>query len=74
MSDRAVRLEDLPELVTIGEACNFLRIGTTLAYELVRAGKLKKVEGLGKAIRIPRGELERLVRGEEQPERLRAVK
>ena len=59
----APTLDELPENVTIEETRKFFRIGRTLAYELVERGVLRKVGGLGGAIRIPKSELERLVRG-----------
>ena len=69
---RASKLDELPELCIIEEVCDFLRIGRTLAYELVESGQIRKVENLGRTIRIPRSELERLVRGEESPNGLQA--
>ena len=69
------RVDELPELCTIGETRKVLRVGKTKVYELVRSGVLRKVEGLGGAIRIPRSELERLVNGEAESDvQLRRVK
>ncbi len=47
-------------LLTVAEAAAILRIGRTKVYELVRTRSLPVVR-LGKAIRIPRAELERYI-------------
>ena len=62
----AGRVDGLPELCTIEEVAAVLRIGRTLAYELARCGQIRAVR-LGRLIRVPRAEIERIVRGEPAP-------
>jgi excisionase family DNA binding protein len=40
-------------LLTVSEAAKRLKLGKACLYKLVRAGKLPKVAGLGKEVRIP---------------------
>lgn len=76
---KSVDVASLPELCTVAEVCAVLRIKKTLAYALVKEGKIRKAPALvnlsNKLIRVPRSELERLVRGEFESETpLRRVK
>lgn len=48
-----------PLLVAVPDAARLLGIGTTLAWELVRAGDIASVK-LGRRVLIPRAALERL--------------
>lgn len=52
---------DTPLLVAVPDAARLLNIGTTLAWDLVRAGELPSVK-LGRRVLIPRAVLERLAR------------
>lgn len=45
--------EDLPLAMTVEEAAGVLKIGRSLAYEMVRSGKLKSLR-IGRKIRISR--------------------
>jgi excisionase family DNA binding protein len=64
-----VSLRDLPEVLTIEEAAEVLRIGRTAAYGLARQWRatggqagLPVVE-LGRTLRVPRSALEQLLTG-----------
>lgn len=59
--------EDTPQqLLTVPEVCAELRIGQTLLRALIRRGDIRAVR-LGRLIRIPRSEVERIVSGEPTP-------
>ena len=47
-------------LLTVGEAAAVLAIGRTTLYELIATGQLATVH-IGRAVRIPRSELEAFV-------------
>jgi excisionase family DNA binding protein len=47
-------------LLTVGEAASYLSCGRTKLFELLRAGEVRVVK-LGRATRIPRGELDRWI-------------
>ena len=49
-------LEDLPLALTVEEAAAVLKIGRSLAYEMVRSGRLKSLR-IGHKIRISRSAL-----------------
>lgn len=51
------------------EVAKMLKVSEGSIYEMVRQGKLQKVEGLGRSVRIPADELKRL-KGEEAIKRL----
>ncbi len=51
---------DTPLLVAVPDAARLLGIGTTLAWDLVRAGDIPSVK-LGRRVLVPRAGLERLV-------------
>lgn len=63
-------LEELPELLTVEEAAGVLRIGRTLAYELARQWEATDgrdglpVMRLGRVLRVPRRQLQRLIDGD----------
>ncbi len=50
---------DTPLLVAVPDAARLLGIGTTFAWELVRAGDIPSVK-LGRRVLVPRSALERL--------------
>ena len=56
--------ETTKRTLTLNEAAAFLGCGTTLAYRLVRTGKMPGVIRLGRKILISRKALERWVDGE----------
>ena len=48
--------DELPLYLTVEEACQVLRIGKSIGYNLVRCGQLPSIR-LGKKIRIPKNAL-----------------
>jgi excisionase family DNA binding protein len=54
------RLADAPDVLTVPQAAQLLRIGRTAAYEAVRRGQIPAVR-IGRSVRIPRHALERLL-------------
>lgn len=46
-------LEDYPDILTVDEACEVLRIGYNAIYELLSSGKLKAYRN-GRTWRIPK--------------------
>lgn len=57
----AVKVEELPLLLTVDEAAEVLRIGRNGAYAAVANGSLPSVR-IGRTIRIPRDALAVLIR------------
>ena len=57
----AVKLEDLPEILTLKEVATYLRCSYTMAWRLVRKGKLARMQSLRRVL-VPRCELEIFVR------------
>lgn len=62
---RSTPIEQLPELLFVGEAAHWLGIGKSLAYELVRTGALPSVR-LGRLLRVKREGLVKLANGVER--------
>ncbi len=58
-SPPSVDPSDTPLLLAVPDAARLLGIGTTFAWELVRAGDLPSVK-LGRRVLVPRAALERL--------------
>jgi hypothetical protein len=62
--------DELPEVLTVEEAAEVLRIGRTLAYELARRFELSNgaaglpVLRIGRVLRVPKSALARIVAGE----------
>ena len=48
--------EDYPDILTVEEACEALRVGYNAMYELLNSGKLKAYKN-GRTWRIPRAAL-----------------
>lgn len=48
--------EDYPDILTVEEACEALRVGYNAMYELLNSGKLKAYKN-GRTWRIPRTSL-----------------
>ena len=46
-------LEDYPDILTVEEACEALRVGYNAIYELLNSGKLKPYKN-GRVWRIPK--------------------
>ena len=46
-------LEDYPDILTVEEACEALRVGYNAVYDLLNAGKLKAYKN-GRVWRIPK--------------------
>jgi excisionase family DNA binding protein len=46
-------LDDLPELLTIAELRQILRIGRSFAHELVASGRVPHIR-IGRRVRVPR--------------------
>lgn len=55
-----MKLEDAPEVLTVEEAADYLRIGRSAAYEAVRRGQLPAVR-LGRKLRVPKAAIEALL-------------
>jgi excisionase family DNA binding protein len=55
----AVRLDELPDLLTIDEAADWLGCSVATVRRLVKSGELRRVK-VGRLDRIPRKALERL--------------
>jgi len=51
--DRSTPLEELPEILTLEEFRNYLGMGKTTAYELVRTGQIDHIR-FGRRIWIPK--------------------
>jgi excisionase family DNA binding protein len=70
-----VRLPD-EDMFTVEEARRVLRIGKRQCYEAIAAGEIRGVR-LGRSLRVPRQELERLLSAddpaEQREDRLRVV-
>lgn len=53
-------LTDSPDLLTVDEVADLLRIGRNQAYQAVHSGEIPSIR-LGRSIRIPKAGLERLL-------------
>lgn len=51
-----LRLEDLPDVLTVMEAARLLRVGRNTAYDLARMGTLPAIR-IGRRMLIPKGGL-----------------
>lgn len=63
MSTGSRTLSDLPDLLTVEEARQILRVGRNQVYAAIHEGELYAVK-LGRSIRVPRVALERMLTGE----------
>jgi excisionase family DNA binding protein len=54
------RVADLPDVLTVNETAQLLRIGRNSAYEAIRRGELPSVR-IGRRLLVPRVALERLL-------------
>ena len=70
---RLLQVDDLPEVLTVEEAAAILRIGRGAAYALARRWRASggreglPVIELGRTLRVPRRELDRLLQGSVAP-------
>lgn len=60
---RRSEVADLPLVLTVDETANALRLGRSATYEAIHRGQIRAVR-LGRKLRVPRAELERLLSGE----------
>lgn len=58
------KYEELPDLLTVAEVCEFLKISSNTAYELLRCKEIPSVR-IGRSIRIPKKALVRMLEGTE---------
>lgn len=49
-------LDDLPDLLTVADLAQVLRIGRNSAYRLVRSGEIPSIR-IGRAYRVPKAAL-----------------
>jgi excisionase family DNA binding protein len=54
--DRTTPVESLPQFLTVEEFCDYIAIGRSCVYELVRTGKIESVR-FGRLVRIPKSAL-----------------
>jgi excisionase family DNA binding protein len=59
-----VTLAEAPEVLTVRELCQILRIGKNQAYALVHGGQVWSCR-IGRSIRIPKAALGRFLQGQE---------
>lgn len=52
-----MKVNDLPDVITVRELAKFLRLGINTAYMLVRQKKIKSIR-MGRQYRIPRWAVE----------------
>ncbi len=56
-------IDEFPMVLTVDDLCNFLGIGRSKGYELVRSNRLAVVR-IGRSIRIPRHSVLRFLESE----------
>ncbi len=56
MIQSRMRLEDVPDVLTVEQMSEVLGIGRTAAYQVIRRGKLRTVRA-GRLIKIPKAAL-----------------
>lgn len=62
MGTQQIEIEQLPDVMKVDEVAKFLRINRGLVYEMVRQKKIPAIR-LGRAIRIPKLAVVKLVNG-----------
>jgi excisionase family DNA binding protein len=67
------RLADLPELLTVDELAQVLRVGRSTAYQIARRLRVHD-PALGSLVRVPRRAVEEMLAGEAKAAPLRAVR
>lgn len=63
MTNSPVHAAPFPEVLTVDEAAQFLRISRQSAYQAVRAGEIPVVK-IGRRLLVPRAALERMLAAE----------
>jgi excisionase family DNA binding protein len=61
-------LEDAPDVLTVAETAQLLRVGRNQCYELVRRGELHG-RRIGRTVRIPKSSLIAFLEGQSPTER-----
>lgn len=56
METNAIRIDDLPDVLTVTQLAKFLRISKNTAYKLIREGRIR-IKRLGRIIRISKHDL-----------------
>lgn len=62
MDAQLKELEQLPDVLKVDEFARLLRINRGLAYEMIRRNEVQAIR-LGRAIRIPKLTVQRLIEG-----------
>lgn len=62
METNTIRIDDLPDVLTVTQLAKVLRISKNTAYKLIREGKIR-VKHLGRVIRISKYDLIIFVNG-----------
>ena len=65
-------IADAPDVLTVSEVAELLRVGRNAAYQLVGSGQLWGVK-VGRSIRVPRRSVERFLANEPQAETKRTA-
>ena len=65
MENKYRSLDDLPVTLRVEELMPILGIGRTIAYELVRSGRLRSIR-VGRQVRIPKNALIEFLEGREK--------
>jgi excisionase family DNA binding protein len=61
----APKLENLPEVLDIKQVCKVLRIGRSLAYDMIHQKQIPAFR-FGRTIRVPKKALEKMLNGGEE--------
>jgi excisionase family DNA binding protein len=59
-----VRLEDFGDVMTSLEVARLLNVSRSHVHDLVKEGKLRRIEGIGSVVRVSKAEVARLLTGE----------
>lgn len=62
MEANAIRIDDLPDVLTVTQLAKVLRISKNTAYKLIREGRIR-IKRLGRIIRISKHDLIIFVNG-----------
>lgn len=57
MSNDGMKLDELPDVLTVAEVAKFLRLSTRMIYQLIREEQFKAIH-YGRAIRVLKTDLE----------------
>ena len=63
METNAIRIDDLPDVLTVTQLAKVLRISKNTAYKLIREGRIR-ITRLGRIIRISKHDLLIFVNGQ----------